>query len=602
MIASSVHDDIRSQTSLGATHKLSCMCSLFKLLQNCEMCKEGNIANIDALLGCPIYCHEPVALDQFVLLSVASQIAVCTSIFFTINWFVGAFPTPNSLFDAFAHPCAEMINAFCAYDDADVKSKILLRLNSILVLENRLVEYMKLCPFDPAAFSAYSSSAASKVVTFTNPVQDKKKSKSSSDVVSFKSIRPYFRDLELRTTHVVCYSENLVSDDAFKPEEILGITPTMLLYVIANFRRKVDLFFTLSNKVTSTSASGETFDTNLPQLFDSFKDIFPYLSLHLRTVLLLIYDEVSSSQDSELNCSAVSIALEILAIFNKFISFAANHPLSWSSNCRYLLACIARNVSWKSLWPMAITIDDIIENCISSYAAFSPKFGLNCVVSAAIVETLNHVATTQHNSEQSQRVSDIAMQLLGMEWNVPVKQKHDLLPCIVRHVVRLSGDPALPLRTFTDALLELSETVVYSQEVQAVSHSTMSIFFQCCIEEQVNLMLRLCGREEADSAINGIQNSVAAFGDLCSLCKLWETNKRMHKVCLLFSSKYLDNLLRIMPLLSKRFSSNRDGIVDILSKMQKGTRILQSLCSHCKATKDVTLINAIPSVKKNLER
>jgi Fanconi anemia group D2 protein len=76
----------------------------------------------------------------------------------------------------------------------------------------------------------------------------------------------------------------------------------------------------------------------------------------------------------------------------------------------------------------------------------------------------------------------------------------------------------------------------------------------------------------------------------------------MHKVCLLFSAKYLDNLLKLMPLLSKRFSSNRDQIVDILQKMQKGTRILQSLCSHCKATKDVTLINAIPTVKKNLER
>jgi hypothetical protein len=98
MIASSAHDDIRSQAALGATHKLSCMCSLFKLLQNCEMCKEGNIANIDALLGCPIYCHEPVALDQFVLLPVATQIAVCTSIFFTINWFVGAFLPRDSLF------------------------------------------------------------------------------------------------------------------------------------------------------------------------------------------------------------------------------------------------------------------------------------------------------------------------------------------------------------------------------------------------------------------------------------------------------------------------------------------------------------------------
>lgn len=600
MIASSANDDIRSQASLSASYKLSCMCALFKLLQKCEMCREGNIANIDALLGCPVYSHEPVSLDQFVILSVASQMAVCTSIFYTVNWFIGGFVLLYE-FSAFANSSSETINAFCAYDDADVKSKILLRLHSIFILENRLVEYMKICPFDPAVMCSPSSSAALKAGP-SSQLQDKKKQKPSGDAVTVKALRPYFRDLELRTTNVVCYSENLVSENAFKPEDILGITPSMLLYLLANFRRKVDSFFSLSNKVTSVSASGETFDTNLPLLFDSFKEIFPYVSLHLQTALLSVFDDVSSSEDSEVNASSVSIALEILGIFNKFISFTANHPVSWSSNCRYLLACLAQNISWKSLWPPSIPMDDIIEQCVSTFAAFSPKFGLNCVVSAAIVETLNHVASTQHNSPHSQRVSNVAMHLLGMEWNVPAKQKHDLLPCIVRHVVRHSGDPAVPLRMFTDALLELSETSVRAAEVKAVNHSTMPIFFQCCIEEQVYLMHRLSGRNVGDGVIHGISNSITVFGDLCSLCKSWETNKRMHKVCLLFSSKYLDNLLKLMPMLSKSFASNRDDIVDILLKMQKGTRILQSLCSHCKATKDVTLINAIPSVKKNLER
>lgn len=103
MIASSANDDVRSHLSISATHKLLCMCPLFKLLQNCEMCKEGNIANIDALLGCPVYAHELVALDQFASLAVTSQIAVCTSIFHTINWFIGALFTflPSCEFQLF---------------------------------------------------------------------------------------------------------------------------------------------------------------------------------------------------------------------------------------------------------------------------------------------------------------------------------------------------------------------------------------------------------------------------------------------------------------------------------------------------------------------
>lgn len=496
---------------------------------------------------------------------------------------------------------AETINAFCGYDDVDVKSKILLRLHSILVLENRLVDYMKMCPFDPASICPHSTSAASKIGP-TSSGQDKKKAKPSADSVCVKANRPFFRDLELRTTSAVCYSENLVSEDAFKPEEILGITPSMLLYLISNFRCKVDFHFSLSNKTTSNSSVGETFDVDLPKLFESFKDIFPYISLHLQTALLSVFEDGASSGDPEVTAAAVSISVEILGIFNKFILFTANHPSSWSLNCRYLLACLARNISWRSLMPVSVEIDAVIDQCISAFAVFSNKFGLNCVVSAAIVETLNHITTTRHNIQQSQRVADLAIQLLGTDWNIPAKQKQDLLPCIVRYAIRLSGDPAVPLRTFTDALLELSENTVHSSEVQAVSHSTMSIFFQCCIEEQVSLVLRLSSREEGGGTLIDILNSITIFGDLCSLCKLWEMNKRIHKVCLLFSSKYLDNLLKIMPLLSKRFTSNRDDIVDILQKLQKGTRILQSLCSHCKSTKDPTLINAIPSLKKNLER
>ena len=98
IIASSALDDARSEASFSASHKLSCMCALFKLYQNCVMCNEGNIANIDSLLGLPIYSHVPVAPDQLELLPVAAQAAVCTGVFYTINWFIGAFMALSPLF------------------------------------------------------------------------------------------------------------------------------------------------------------------------------------------------------------------------------------------------------------------------------------------------------------------------------------------------------------------------------------------------------------------------------------------------------------------------------------------------------------------------
>jgi hypothetical protein len=81
------------------------------------------------------------------------------------SWHLARF----SIADSFA----ETINAFCGFDDADVKSKILVRIHSILVLENRLVHYMKIGAFDPASICPQFTPKAG----MASIVHDKKKSK-----------------------------------------------------------------------------------------------------------------------------------------------------------------------------------------------------------------------------------------------------------------------------------------------------------------------------------------------------------------------------------------------------------------------------------------
>ncbi|KAJ2808178.1 Fanconi anemia group D2 protein [Coemansia helicoidea] len=58
----------------------------------------------------------------------------------------------------------------------------------------------------------------------------------------------------------------------------------------------------------------------------------------------------------------------------------------------------------------------------------------------------------------------------------------------------------------------------------------------------------------------------------------------------------------ILPRLDGVFLVHRDEAIAVLGRMQKCTRILQSICNHSKASKDVRLQSAVPQTKRKLEQ
>ncbi|KAJ2388804.1 hypothetical protein H4S02_002683, partial [Coemansia sp. RSA 2611] len=58
----------------------------------------------------------------------------------------------------------------------------------------------------------------------------------------------------------------------------------------------------------------------------------------------------------------------------------------------------------------------------------------------------------------------------------------------------------------------------------------------------------------------------------------------------------------IVPRLDACFFAHRDEVIAMLARMQKSTRILQSICNHSKASKDTKLQSVVPQTKRKLEQ
>lgn len=84
-----------------------CLAPLFRLVTVCQSnLADGDLEEVDALLGCPVFLPKAEAFDSMKDLSRSMKDVVCGSLFMTINWF------------------REVINSFATMDSSEMKAKV----------------------------------------------------------------------------------------------------------------------------------------------------------------------------------------------------------------------------------------------------------------------------------------------------------------------------------------------------------------------------------------------------------------------------------------------------------------------------------------------
>ncbi|NXM69215.1 FACD2 protein, partial [Serilophus lunatus] len=122
-----------------------CLSPCFRLLRlyTAEQ-NSGSLEEIDALLGCPLYLTDLEVEGKLDSLSKQEREFLCSLLFYALNWF------------------REVVNAFCQQQDAEMKGKVLTRLQNITELQNVLGKCLAATPGyvpPPATFDSEAPEA-----------------------------------------------------------------------------------------------------------------------------------------------------------------------------------------------------------------------------------------------------------------------------------------------------------------------------------------------------------------------------------------------------------------------------------------------------------
>ncbi|NXG58672.1 FACD2 protein, partial [Hemiprocne comata] len=145
---------------------LLCLSPCFRLLrlytgeQN-----NGSLEEIDALLGCPLYLTDLEVEGKLDSLSKQEREFLCSLLFYALNWF------------------REVVNAFCQQPDAEMKGKVLTRLQNITELQNVLGKCLAATPGyvpPPATFDSEGLEAVPSINAF-GPLRKRNGRKKKAD-------------------------------------------------------------------------------------------------------------------------------------------------------------------------------------------------------------------------------------------------------------------------------------------------------------------------------------------------------------------------------------------------------------------------------------
>ncbi|NWI13995.1 FACD2 protein, partial [Crypturellus soui] len=227
----------------------------------------GSLEEIDALLGCPLYLTDLEVEMKLDSLSKQEREFLCSLLFHALNWF------------------REVVNAFCQQQDAEMKGKVLTRLQNITELQNVLGKCLAAttgyipppATFDFEALEAVPSSSTAGPVKKKNGRKKKSDgSKTSADrsqveecsegnqpdtelseleksagereagnpLVQLQNYRQYFRELDLEVFNVLhcgLLTKSVLDTEMHtEAREVVQLGPDELFFLLDDLCWKLD--------------------------------------------------------------------------------------------------------------------------------------------------------------------------------------------------------------------------------------------------------------------------------------------------------------------------------------------------------------------------
>ncbi|KAM4587248.1 Fanconi anemia group D2 protein isoform 2-T2 [Odontesthes bonariensis] len=634
-----------------------CLSPFFRLLRLCEEKQhQGDLEEIDALLGCPLILTDMDVVEKVESLSKAEREFLCSLLFHTINWF------------------REVVNAFCKQKETEMKMKVMTRLQNITYLQTLLERALPGTPgYVPPLANFDGESTEGIALTSTVPAHKAKKDgkgkkrkapgKNSSEgssqpeegteaeetqqeqpekekekefraVASLTAYRPFFRELDMEVLSVLqcgLLSRSLLDTELHtKVHEEVLLGGAELVFLLEDMLHKLEFSLTAAPAKRApflkARADKSVGFSHLQQR--SSKDIascciqlLPALCTHLenchnhfQTMLSknngVVDGPATDVQEHQLMSSGYQLLLQVL---NTTFSWSGFSQPGQRSLLKKALGVLAGRLKEGGA---ELTLEQLVKHSFEYLLNFRSTMP-NLSTALCLSQLLSTVSEKGGNSAAyREQTASLARRFLGQVWVTASGERergskfnetlHTLLSIYLEHaddvlkaVEEITGEGITEL---LDASKDES-----SASWPTLSRQTFLVFYKVLMAELEKAARKIPAGKMSDNTEAQSEKlltwnlAVRDFHLMVNLVKVFDSRPVLI-VCLKYGRLFLESFLKLgMPLLDYSFKRHKEDVQSLLKTFQLSTRQLHHMCGHSKIHQDTSLTNHVPALKKSLE-
>ncbi|KAK5650862.1 hypothetical protein RI129_001891 [Pyrocoelia pectoralis] len=590
---------------------------LFRLLRLVHYKQnDGDLASIDALLGCPVIMPDLEDIDGYDTEQL-KHVADC--VFHCINWF------------------RELINAFVTQKSRQLRHKVLDRLSGVVKLQGVLEKCLENIPNHnlPASYFDVLSQGSkqlspSNAVKISRPKKKQKVADTTNINVSVAStsrvsqpapksntkkkqavapreinFREMDTDIILLLRYPLQVDSNLLST-APNQSQSNTLTLDQFIFLINDLVHKLKV-------LTKHSDLGLSHMTaiKLEDLISDCLKLFPSIKNHLKTITEAI-ENLLNSADGCLNASqmttsqantikvAFALVMECYSLIFGWSGFQHPKNLNLLKDC---LKSVRVQQSSQIVSVRALIMDftgklaENVDNCLTLSAAIS------------LIEIMQALHTVNSHPDLKKRIAVTSEKLLSKRWyneRGNCESGKDAYLCISKLLKAYLGNATTKtICGLIGTLQKQAEDLKVKEDSLAMLPSidklNFHVFYRCLCVSLVEII-----RDEISSLTNDehlvLWRVVAlSMQGLMTVVKQQETKNNL--------VSYLKNCIAVLkiflasgiPILEIMLSKKATEVVEIFKLMQASTRFLHQLCCYSKFTKDVSLVTYVPQFRQVLE-
>ncbi|XP_077182179.1 Fanconi anemia group D2 protein isoform X4 [Paroedura picta] len=638
-----------------------CLPPFFRLLRLCvsEMNK-GNMEEIDALLGCPLYLTDLPEDGKLASLSNQERELLCSLLFYTLNWF------------------REVVNAFCQQEDPEMKGRVLARLQNITELQCLLEKYLAASPGyvpPPANFDSETLEGVPVVSTVgptkknskgrkrkkpdssknscsdnsqwdenteanqpeaetSQPEKDFKENESGAPLVQLQNYTAYFRELDFEVftiLHNELLTKSILDTEMYtKTREVVQIGPAELLFLLEDLCQKLEriLVTTPAKRAPFLKGKGSR-NVGFSHLCQRSSQDVTACAVHLLKPLCNHMENMHNFfqallaenhgvvdapgvniQEHQLMSSCYQRLLQVFHLLFAWSGFSQreNHSLLKKG-----LQVLAHRIKPGE---KELPLEELLRQSFQYLQNFQHSVP-NIYCALSLTQLLLVIEEKSVTNLKNDKIATITKQFLCQSWVEPsgVRQKgkqfndalHTLFCIYLEH---------------TDSVLKAIEDISsigipelinsskdsYSSIYPTLTRQTFPVFFRVMMAQLEGLVRSIPAGRSSESSEVQLEKllrwnmAVRVFHILVNLVKVFDSRPVLN-VCLKYGRLFMETFLKLgMPLLDCSFKKHRKDVQSLLKNLQLSTRQLHHMCGHSKIHQDTGLTNHVPLLKKTLEQ